>query len=259
VSTSTLDPALAEAVAKAGRSLPVVHADKLAGHLAATAAPSRLSLHQAKLLVAAPAFTDACTAVWKAWEATPAIPGIALAMGVSAAARAAQAERTDHSDELVVTGPTSWQVPTRETSTVVKQVIDGATSSLLLISYASYRVPWLITALDAAHTRGVHVRMLLESAPGIHAADAFTDLGGKVSLLTWPIELRPVVGAKPAAMHAKAVIADRSVAFLTSANLTGSAMDHNLEVGVLIRGGPLPDKLHRHFDQLEADGTLKPV
>ena len=38
-------------------------------------------------------------------------------------------------------------------------------------------------------------------------------------------------------MHAKAVIADRSVAFVTSANLTGSAMDHNLEVGVLMRGG----------------------
>ena len=68
-------------------------------------------------------------------------------------------------------------MPTRETSTVVKQIIDEAASSLLLISYASYRVPWLIAALDAAHTRGVHVRMLLESAPGIHAADAFTDPG----------------------------------------------------------------------------------
>lgn len=235
----------------------MVHADKLATHLAGLTGPTRVSLHQAKSLVAAPTFTDACTTVWTAWAASPATPGTALAMGLAAAARASVAERVDHDDELVVTGPSSWQVPIRETSTVVRKVIEEATGTLLLITYASYRVPWLIEALDAAHGRGVHVRMLLESAPGIDAAEAFTDLAGKVGLLEWPVAHRPLIGARPAAMHAKAVIADRKVAFVTSANLTGNAMDHNLEVGILVRGGTLPEKLHRHFDQLEADGVLR--
>jgi phosphatidylserine/phosphatidylglycerophosphate/cardiolipin synthase-like enzyme len=247
---------MAAVAAHAGGSLPVVHADLLAGHLATLASPTAAGLHRAQLLVAAPTFSDACTRLWRAWQQTPDTPGVALAVGVAAAARAAASQRQDHTDELVVTGPSSWQVPTRATSAVVRQVIDGATSSLLLLTYASYPVPWLIEALSAADARGVHVRILLETAPQLRAADAFADLAGKVTLLEWALDHRPIVGGRPASMHAKAVIADRTVAFITSANLTGSAMDHNIEVGVLITGGPLPEKLHRHFDQLEADGAI---
>jgi phosphatidylserine/phosphatidylglycerophosphate/cardiolipin synthase-like enzyme len=253
-----LDPALAEVLGSVGAGMPVAHADKLAGHLTGLSGPTAVGQHTAKLLVPAPAFTEACNRVWAAWEHSPDTPGVALAVGVSSAAHAAEAARAGHSEALVVTGPSSWQVPTTSTSQAVRSVIEVATSTLLLVSYASYRVPWLIQALSAAHGRGVHIRMLLESAPGIDATAAFADLAGKVTVLQWPLDARPIVGAKPAAMHAKAVIADRSVAFVTSANLTGSAMDHNLEVGIVIRGGDLPERLARHFEQLEANGELVP-
>jgi phosphatidylserine/phosphatidylglycerophosphate/cardiolipin synthase-like enzyme len=251
-----LDPALAEVLGSVGAVMPVAHADKLASHLAGLSGPTAVGKHAAKLLIPAPAFTEACNRIWAAWHYSPGTPGVALSLGVSAAAHAAAAARAEHSDALVVTGPSSWQVPTTSTSQAVRSVIDAATSTLLLVSYASYRVPWLIEALSAAHARGVHIRMLLESAPGIDATTAFADLVGKVGVLHWPLDARPVVGAKSAAMHAKAVIADRNIAFVTSANLTGSAMDHNLEVGVLIRGGDLPDRLQKHFEHLEASGTL---
>ncbi|MGB8019702.1 MAG: DISARM system phospholipase D-like protein DrmC [Candidatus Nanopelagicales bacterium] len=254
--TPGLDPALAEVLGSVGGGMPVAHAGKLAGHLAGLSGPSAVGKHAAKLLIPAPAFTEACNRIWEAWKGSPDTPGVAIAVGVSSAAHAAAAARAGHSEALVVTGPSSWQVPTTSTSQAVRSVIDAAAATLLLASYASYRVPWLIDALDAAHARGVHIRMLLESAPGIDAAAAFADLAGKVTVLHWPLDARPVVGAKPAAMHAKAVIADRTVAFVTSANLTGSAMDHNLEVGILVRGGDLPDRLQRHFEQLEANGTL---
>lgn len=251
-----LDPALAEVLGAVGAGMPVAHAEQLAGHLSGLSGPTAVGKHAAKLLIPAPAFTEACNRIWAAWQHSPDTAGVALAVGVSSAAHAAAVARAGHSETLVVTGPSSWQVPTASTSQAVRSVIEAAVSTLLLVSYASYRVPWLIEALDAAHARGVHIRMVLESAPGIDAATAFADLTGKVTILHWPLDARPVVGAKPSAMHAKAVIADRTVAFVTSANLTGSAMDHNLEVGILVRGGDLPGRLQKHFEQLEANGTL---
>jgi cardiolipin synthase len=41
-------------------------------------------------------------------------------------------------------------------------------------------------------------------------------------------------------MHVKAAAADSRVAFLSGANLTEAALERNMELGVLIRGGHLP-------------------
>jgi len=58
-------------------------------------------------------------------------------------------------------------------------------------------------------------------------------------------------------MHAKCAIADRECLFLTSANLSGNAMAINMELGVCIHGGPLPEQVERHFDDLLARGDLQ--
>jgi phosphatidylserine/phosphatidylglycerophosphate/cardiolipin synthase-like enzyme len=57
-------------------------------------------------------------------------------------------------------------------------------------------------------------------------------------------------------MHAKAAIADRSAALVTSANLTGHALDLNMELGLLVRGGSVPARLADHFNALFASGEL---
>jgi phosphatidylserine/phosphatidylglycerophosphate/cardiolipin synthase-like enzyme len=59
-------------------------------------------------------------------------------------------------------------------------------------------------------------------------------------------------------MHAKCAVADGSLAFVTSANLTRAALERNIELGLLIRGGDVPKDLHRHLDNLVATQKLAP-
>ncbi|MDA8379927.1 MAG: phospholipase D-like domain-containing protein [Actinomycetota bacterium] len=59
-----------------------------------------------------------------------------------------------------------------------------------------------------------------------------------------------------ASLHAKGAIADDRLAFVTSANLTEYALDRNIELGLLVRGGEVPRQLARHFDRLVATGVL---
>jgi len=78
------------------------------------------------------------------------------------------------------------------------------------------------------------------------------------ALYHWPVEnrLRDDAGNQ-GLMHAKCAIADRLCLFLTSANLSGNAMAINMELGVCIHGGPLPEQVERHFDDLIAGGDLQ--
>ena len=41
-------------------------------------------------------------------------------------------------------------------------------------------------------------------------------------------------------VHAKVAVADEAFCFISSANLTGHAMEKNMEAGVLIKGGATP-------------------
>jgi phosphatidylserine/phosphatidylglycerophosphate/cardiolipin synthase-like enzyme len=59
-----------------------------------------------------------------------------------------------------------------------------------------------------------------------------------------------------AALHAKAAIADDHTALVTSANLTGFAIKDNMELGLLIRGGPVPGRLASHLRELIAKQEL---
>jgi len=51
-------------------------------------------------------------------------------------------------------------------------------------------------------------------------------------------------------VHAKIALADDTVAFITSANFTGHAMEKNFEAGVLSNGGSIPRDLWRHLHGL---------
>jgi phosphatidylserine/phosphatidylglycerophosphate/cardiolipin synthase-like enzyme len=87
-------------------------------------------------------------------------------------------------------------------------------------------------------------------------AAAFSGITG-LRLLHWPLDRRR--GNIPGRLHAKLVVADRKVAFVTSANLTGSALERNLECGLLVRGGPAPRRLTDHIAALIREGVLQPL
>ena len=51
-------------------------------------------------------------------------------------------------------------------------------------------------------------------------------------------------------MHAKCAVADRSSLLVSSANLTDFALNLNMELGLLIRGGNAGREVAEHYDSL---------
>lgn len=130
-------------------------------------------------------------------------------------------------------------------------------------SFAAYKVADVVNALRVARGRGVDIRLVLETAEDSggklshDGAIAFETLGDAVSLWTWPADRRPrSASGAPAALHVKAAVADDIVAFVTSANLTDWGLSENMELGLLVRGGRVPQRLAAHFRQMMDDGVL---
>jgi phosphatidylserine/phosphatidylglycerophosphate/cardiolipin synthase-like enzyme len=130
----------------------------------------------------------------------------------------------------------------------------AARSEILLVSYATYTEPSISTALSAAAARGVVVTLLAERHQDNPSYTALgTPFPGLYALrLHWPAGSRP----PGAALHAKIIVVDDQVALVGSANLTGRAMEANIECGILIRGGPQPRAVRDHITGLYAAGLL---
>jgi phosphatidylserine/phosphatidylglycerophosphate/cardiolipin synthase-like enzyme len=62
---------------------------------------------------------------------------------------------------------------------------------------------------------------------------------------------------KRSSLHAKCVVVDESVAFISSANFTEAAQVRNIEVGVLIRSVPFARQLAAHFIGLADQHVLE--
>ena len=196
-----------------------------------------------------------------AWKASTT-SGETLAAMLLAAAHAFRHAESRQKVELVWTGPTTELVPARRTEQALIQVINAAKHRLFITSYVAYDIESIAKALRSAAERGVKIEFLMELSSA---------QGGKVSID--PIgNLRNIVPDawfyiwkdKDAAfvngsVHAKVAVADGLFCFITSANLTGYAMDQNMEAGVLISGVPLPEQLHRHLEALVITGVIVPI
>lgn len=223
------------------------------------------AVHRAHRKVVTPVSRQHATAICQAWHDTDAqLSGAAVALGLRTAAATAEAMRSQQSVELVWTGPDSHEVPVRLTADALREVILAAHNDLLLLSFSSFAVRDLIEDLSAAATRGVTITVVLETrqeSRGKLSSDAiaaYQDLEGS-RLYVWPSEKRPEVGRGVALMHAKAAIADDQQALVGSANLTGAALESNMELGIMLTGGAIPRLLADHYRQLMADGVLVPV
>lgn len=262
--TGVGDP-LAEAISQAVRKLPEEQCEALATAVGGFATPAEA--RQDGLLQAVPTtgFGTHAGRVLDAWERTAAMDGAGVALALRSATVAAAAEREGSQTEVVWTGPPASGVPVRLTSAVISDVAASAEKSLLVMTFAAYRVPSLVTALVAAQARGVEIDLVLESeqASGgklsFDAEAAFGDVVEKARVWGWPAEKRPQLAKGHASLHAKLVLADERTAFVTSANMTGHGIDQNIELGLLIRGGPVPAQIARYVRGLMDEGTLARV
>ena len=84
----------------------------------------------------------------------------------------------------------------------------------------------------------------------------------------WPGSSKPRVYYDPRALelegpagvlHAKAVVIDDEVVFVTSANLTEAALNRNIELGLLVRDHALAASVSTHFRTLIERGLLLPL
>jgi phosphatidylserine/phosphatidylglycerophosphate/cardiolipin synthase-like enzyme len=60
-------------------------------------------------------------------------------------------------------------------------------------------------------------------------------------------------------LHAKGVVTDDEVVFVTSANLTEAALDRNIEVRLLVRDRALAANVSSHFRGLIERALLSPL
>ena len=161
---------------------------------------------------------------------------------------------TSESDtELVWTGPSSELVATRKTEQALLQVINAARDKLFLTSFVAYDVPSIMATLAKAAERGVDLSMLLESSDKHGGSVSYDGIARMREALPsarvyfWKNKDEGFEGGK---VHAKVAVCDEKLCFVSSANLTGHAMEKNIEAGVLFRGGHLPVTLHRHLEAL---------
>ncbi len=240
------DPAVAVAVDLA-RRLPISDISRLAAALAE--GPGHLSALQGS--AAGPTLREACSLLCSLPDIDPSWLAGALTGAAAAFADADQAEQLD----VVWTGPHSDVDTGRLTAPAVVELIDQAQRELLVVSYATHHEPRIADALGAAADRGVDIALLLErhadNSSYTATADAFAGL--RARRLTWSADRRPL----GAALHAKLIVVDRTVALVGSANLTGRAMVHNLECGILIRGGTQPGAISDHVWSLVRRGELR--
>lgn len=209
-------------------------------------------------LVDTPAARAAVARVVLAWGQAKA-HGQEVAGMLLGASEARQRIERELGVELVWTGPTTRFVPTRRTEQVLIDLIAAAQSDLFLVSFVAYDVPSVATAMNEAAARGVRLRVLLEASTShggslnIDPAAIMRSIVPSVEIYTWTQKPEPFVDGK---VHAKVAVIDGVRAFVTSANLTGHALEKNMEAGVLINGGPVPKTLNDHLQALIDVGII---
>lgn len=212
-------------------------------------------------VVSTPVAAEVVDQLIDAWRASE-VSADELASMLLAASHVFIKASSEQSTELVWTGPTTPFVSARRTEQALLQVINAATSTLFIMSFVAYDVSGIVKALNDASSRGVLISMLLESSQD-HGGSIAVDVIGKMKTLipaarlyAWRDKAELFSEGR---VHAKVAVADTGTCFITSANLTGFAMEKNMEAGVLITGGRIPRLLDEHLRSLVDTKVVSPV
>lgn len=257
---------IVEAVTALASSLPTSTAESVAEAILTTGTSSlkaeitkRVPQHHRRDMVLA--FVDR----WRkeASDVDAQVVGVAL----QTAALSEQAHRDSQSVELVWTGPDTGEIPFRRTEQAILQILDSAQERITLVSFAVYSIPNIAKALIKAAQRGVKLTVVVETPDKLGGENEYSTLqalGSEVeacsSVYYWPNEKRKLSETnKPGILHVKCAVADGEWLFLSSANLTQQAFTINMELGMLVRGGTMPERVEKQFERLIQKGQLTPL
>lgn len=164
--------------------------------------------------------------------------------------------------ELVWTGDTPAGAGVRSTFPVVKEMLGWATRSILVVTYSMWigtgDAGTVIDLLADRSSAGVDVTFVLDrryqDGWNVSQIKQRWPLGRRrPSLFTWQDQDDEI-----AKLHAKVLIVDRRDLLITSANLTGHGMRHNLEFGLRVLGRPARDA-SEHLEGLIRSGIFEEV
>lgn len=144
--------------------------------------------------------------------------------------------------ELVWTGPESSSSGARSTAAVLSEVLQRATSRVLLAGFAFDHAQDVLEPLHEALRRGVACRLYADEGAG-DFLEAHWPFGPPFPEV---FTFAPPPGVY-ASLHAKCVVVDGRWLFVTSANFTDRGQTRNVEVGVLIEDEAAAGTLEAQF------------
>jgi len=259
-----MDPALLEALAAAVRDLHPSNLTRLETRLAVAAAGPH-SVIALALDIPQPGQRETLSRLSTSWKSSPnAVTPVEIVSAMQALRYAVQHETRA---EVCWSGPVSTLQGFRTTAEAYRELISKATRTALVMTFALGEVEALRQSLEAALTRGIRVRLVIEDFNVFTQASwrsQFSALGaqvlGEASIFVWPTKnRRQHNGHVYGSMHVKCVVVDGSSILLTSANLTSAAMDDNMELGVVVSNQALAQSVTAHFDHLITTGVLAPM
>ena len=165
--------------------------------------------------------------------------------------------------QLAWTGPKTTRLVPRRMDAALCDVINHAHSRIFLISYVYFSEAETKAAIANACSRGVQLHIVLEADQahgGTMRDDQVARMRNDFAEIPFSQNMHYYRWQHEGlgCIHAKCAVADDSCAYISSANLTHAAMNHNMELGVLIMGGAEPATLSAHFTELISTGTLSP-
>jgi phosphatidylserine/phosphatidylglycerophosphate/cardiolipin synthase-like enzyme len=189
---------------------------------------------------------------------------LALLLDLTAAAVEARLER-EAAAELVWSGPEAPHARSRDTRVVLDDLFSSARRSVLVSTYVIQHVEGvfavLAARLNAVPDLSARIFLNIERKAGDTRLEASLVHEYACGLGTkWPGIRRPEVYYDPrglsadpdvrASWHAKCLVVDDEVAFVTSANFTEWAQERNVEAGALIRSRHFAMQLRRQMERL---------
>jgi len=176
--------------------------------------------------------------------------------------------------DLVWSGPEVPGVPARDTRRVYEELMSTAQHSIWASTFAFFdgQKAFEVLARRMEAVPDLEVTLLLniqrkwtDSTAADQLVRRFTE---RFWNSDWPGSARPRVfydprslelGGPAGVLHAKALVCDERVVFITSANLTEAALDRNIELGLLVRDRALAIGVARQFRGLIEHGMLRPL
>jgi phosphatidylserine/phosphatidylglycerophosphate/cardiolipin synthase-like enzyme len=85
-------------------------------------------------------------------------------------------------------------------------------------------------------------------------------LAASSTVYEWPRDRRPKHDdGRTGSLHVKCALADDDHLLISSANLTEFALNLNMELGMLVRGGDIPRRVGAHLRGLIESGVLTAI